>query len=297
MVAEMKKSGLRSQLLLLVMVVASVLSSFLFWYDAWFGRVLSEEELGKYLANEEKPRQVQHALVQIAERIRRADPEVCPWYQKVVELSDHPFYEIRSMAAWVMGQDSSVEAFRRVLLRLENDVEPVVRRNAVLALVNFGETSDRSELMAMLKVYSVTAPQEGFVSFLVELGDWVEPGTHLIRLSGSNEEVSDVRARLSGRVTRLQVPEGDQVRKDQKLISLSPDPEHVLEALRALYWVGEEEDLELIESYTRNPAFDQRIRDQSQLTVEAICRGSRGGPGQSVKKPEKHTTRNLKPLN
>ena len=51
-----------------------VLLPFLFWRSTWFGRSLSDSEVGEYLADNSKPRHIQHALVQIGERMTRRDP-------------------------------------------------------------------------------------------------------------------------------------------------------------------------------------------------------------------------------
>src|SRR5215212_9379094 len=64
-----------------------VVAALLTWYGTWFGRGLSDEDLGQYLKDETKPRHVQHALFQIAERINKHDPEVKKFYPQVASLS------------------------------------------------------------------------------------------------------------------------------------------------------------------------------------------------------------------
>src|SRR2546430_4978954 len=41
-----------------------VLMPFLFWWNTWFGRHLSDQQLNEYLHDDKKPRHIQHALVQ-----------------------------------------------------------------------------------------------------------------------------------------------------------------------------------------------------------------------------------------
>src|SRR5579864_8937947 len=53
-----------------------VLMPFLFWWNTWFGRHLSEKQLTEYLHDEKHPRHIQHALVQIGERMSRNESEV-----------------------------------------------------------------------------------------------------------------------------------------------------------------------------------------------------------------------------
>src|SRR6266513_1680642 len=46
-----------------------VLMPFLFWWSTWFGRHLSDQQLTEYLHDDKKPRHIQHALVQIGDRM------------------------------------------------------------------------------------------------------------------------------------------------------------------------------------------------------------------------------------
>src|SRR5258708_25370929 len=50
-----------------------VLMPFLFWWNTWFGRQLSDPQLCEYLQDDKKPRHIQHPLVQIRERLPRHD--------------------------------------------------------------------------------------------------------------------------------------------------------------------------------------------------------------------------------
>ena len=84
-----------------------VLMPFLFWWNTWFGRQLSDKQLAEYLLDDKKPRHIQHALVQIGERVTRHDPNVTRWYPDVVRLASCPSEEVRNTDAWVMGQDVS----------------------------------------------------------------------------------------------------------------------------------------------------------------------------------------------
>src|SRR5260221_8475391 len=49
-----------------------VLLPFLFWRGTWFGRPLRDAEVSEYLRDNSKPRHIQHALVQIGERMARS---------------------------------------------------------------------------------------------------------------------------------------------------------------------------------------------------------------------------------
>jgi hypothetical protein len=62
----------RAYLLITVFALLLVLFPFLFWYGTWFGRKLTDAQIGEYLSDRAKPRHAQHALVQLGERKRRA---------------------------------------------------------------------------------------------------------------------------------------------------------------------------------------------------------------------------------
>ena len=143
--------------LVLLALVACVVVPFFFWQGTWFGRPLQDDELTHFLTDPDKSRRVQHGLVQIAERMERSDPKVAQWYEIVAQLSEHPGSEVRVTAAWVMGQDSTSQLFHDALLDLLRDDEVLVRRNAALSLVRFGDREGLEELRAMLA--SDTDPQ------------------------------------------------------------------------------------------------------------------------------------------
>jgi hypothetical protein len=48
-----------------------VLITFLFWYQTWFGRPLTDREMGQYLADTRAPHKIQHALAQLSSRMAR----------------------------------------------------------------------------------------------------------------------------------------------------------------------------------------------------------------------------------
>ena len=136
--------------LVLLALVACVVVPFLFWQGTWFGRPLQDDELTQFLNDPDKSRRVQHGLSQIAERMERGDPRVTQWYETVAQLSEHSGPQVRVTTAWVMGQDSTSELFHNTLLQMLRDDEVLVRRNAALSLVRFGDGEGLNELRAML---------------------------------------------------------------------------------------------------------------------------------------------------
>jgi hypothetical protein len=61
------------------------------------------------------------------------------------------------------------------------------------------------------------------------------------------------------------------VRAGDPLVELSADKEHAWEALRALWSVGANEDLEEVQRYARGVrGMPEKVQEQAVLTVQAI---------------------------
>jgi biotin carboxyl carrier protein len=262
----------RAYLLITIFALLLVLFPFLFWYMTWFGRKLTDTEISNYLADSGKPRHAQHALVQVGERMARRDPGVRRWYPQVVELSASPLIELRQTSAWIMGQDHTYAPFHDALLKLIADAQPMVRRNAALALSNFGDPAARPELLAMLRPYTIVSPVTGVVRDRLKLGEYVNPGTLVAHVGAA-----EVRSPLPGEVRDLSRRDGSTVGAGDPLAEISADKGHVWEALRALVTVGTKDDLEEIQRYARGvPGVPEKVQEQAVLTVRAIQ--ARQGP-------------------
>lgn len=260
--------------MLTVAALLSVLMPVLVWEQTWFGRELSERQLGDYLVGK-RERRIQHALTQISHRISRGDSSVSRWYPQVAALAAHRTEAIRTTAAWVMGQDNRSELFHRALLGLLEDSAPMVRRNAALALVRFRDASGREELLEMLRPYTARAPSAGRVSVTVAARQSIASGALLVRITSPNGE-AEVRSPFSGLVASLLVREGSQVQPGDRLVTLNPAREQVWEALRALYLIGDPDDLPELARYETATETDNLTRQQARLTVRAIR--ARSGP-------------------
>lgn len=253
--------------------VLLVLVTFLFWYQTWFGRRLSDREIGEYLTDTSRPRQAQHALAQLAERMVRGDVSAKRWYPQVMHLAQNREAGLRGMAAWVMGQDNKEESFHRALRELLRDPDGMARWNAALALVRFGDASGREELRQMLRPQTLTAPAAGTLSFHRKEAEAVRAGGVVARIQCDSEKRVDVVAPMTGRIERQLVPEGTSVGVGEPVAEMSPGEEQVWESLRALYLVGTAEDLAAIEPFVRGmPGMSDRIRQQATATAEAIRR-------------------------
>jgi HEAT repeat protein len=199
---------LRPRLILAALALAAVIVPYLTWHQTWFGRRLSQAEVAQYLADEQHPRKTQHALTFLAEQMAKADPAARAWYPKIVQAAHRPSVEIRTLAAWTMGQDNQSDILHQALLSLLDDPDVLVRRNAALSLVRFGDARGRRELVAMLR-----------------------PVTQRVQA----------------------------------------DRDEVWEALRALYLIGEAEDLPAVDVYATGAAgASDRIHQQAVETARAI---------------------------
>src|SRR5262249_48697222 len=153
-----------------------------------------------YLQDEGHPRHMQHALSQISDRILQGDATVRQWYSQVVSLAHHSSSPVRVTSAWVLGQDNTSDLFHQTLIGLLQDPEPMVRRNAALALVRFRDGSGRPELRGMLDAYTIRSPTSGHVAVTVVAGERVGAGTLLARVTPQEGKPLEIRSPFAGEV-------------------------------------------------------------------------------------------------
>jgi hypothetical protein len=268
-VSEIRRRGPGSGPIL-ILAGLFIAATFLAWYFSWFGRELSNADISKYLADEKNPRHVQHALLQVQERVERGDANVKTWYPQLVALSNNPETEFRLTVAWLMGFDNSSPEFHNALSKLLQDQEPIVRRNAALALVRFNDNSGREELVSVLKPYVLKAPADGVVASSMHEGTNVNRRTPLARIEQSDGKVVELRSPLPGRVNQIFKANGSQTTHDDDLLSLNSDEQSVWEALRGLAIIGTKDDLPVIESYAQSNEASTRIKEQASLTAQSI---------------------------
>jgi HEAT repeat protein len=257
---------------IVVVVALFVILPFLSWYGSWFGRPLSDAKLVEYLHDREKPRNAQHALTQLAALIEKRDPQVKRWYPEIVDASSNPSPEVRLTAAWVMGQDTGAEEFHAALIPMLEDSSAGVRHNAALALVRFGDARGRPELVAMLQPVVVRALVAGTADLLAEdEGMAVAAGGPLVRIKQAGGTTLEVTADEAAHVEKVSVSSGAAVEEGQELMILSPSTEQVWEGLRALYLVGQPEDIPTVQRYLRPiPGLPGRVSQQAAATLESI---------------------------
>src|SRR5258707_8641119 len=151
----------RNRLLFFVTAWLVVLLPFMFWWSTWFGRALTTKQMGEYLNDNSHPRHIQHAIVQLGQRMSRHDPSAERWYPDLVRLASNPREEVRSTDAWVMGQDTAGPRFHEALFKKLREPSMIVRRNAALFLVSFGDSSGRPQVVLLLPPVTITAPTPG----------------------------------------------------------------------------------------------------------------------------------------
>jgi hypothetical protein len=256
---------------ILILAILFVVASFLAWYFTWFGRGLSDSEITTYLTDVNHPRHVQHALLQVQQRIERGDPNAKQWYPQIVTLASSPEAEFRLTAAWLMGADKSSAEFHNALKKLLEDWEPIVRRNAALALVRFNDSSGQAELVAILEPFQVIAPADGLLVSSLSSGAQVSRGTLLARIKQTSNQLVEMRSPLPGTIGRVIAPNGSNVSRGDALMTIGSDEQSVWEALRALAVVGNKEDLPIIERYASGTEkVSERLKQQATLTANVI---------------------------
>lgn len=264
------RSRFRSTWPLLLVAGLFVVGAFFTWYLTWFGRELSDQDITTYLADEQHARKVQHALSQIQQRMEKRDPTVKQWYPQLIKLTDTRETDLRLTLAWLMGSDSSSTEFHAALLKLLHDGEPIVRRNAALALVRFGDSAGRDELRSVFEPYQLKATMEGNLNSSLRVGAAVSRGALLARIQ-EGSSLTEIRSPLPGTVESLAVQSGTHVTNGALLLTLRSDEESVWEALRALALIGNSEDIPIIQNYVgQTPTLSNRTKEQAALTVKAI---------------------------
>jgi biotin carboxyl carrier protein len=264
------KMSPRNRALFFVTAWLIVLMPFLFWWNTWFGRQLPDKQISEYLQDEKHPRHIQHALIQLGERMGRRDASAMRWYPELLRLASHPVEEVRNTDAWVMGQDTSGPGFHETLLKMLQDQSPVVRGNAALSLVRFGDAAGRPHIVALLQPARIIAPSAGHVTDTDKVGTAIHQGGLIAKLQ-DGQQITEVRSPISGRIRTLSVAAGSNVAAGAEVATVDPGDEQVWEALRALYLVGQPDDLPAIRPYQRElPEISDRLRQQARLTEKSI---------------------------
>ena len=268
--SKRRRMSTHQRLLFFLVAWLIVLMPFLFWWNTWFGRNLSDKDLNTYLHDEAKPRHIQHALVQLGERMSRHDSGATRWYPEVVRLATHPVEEVRNTDAWVMGQDPSGAGFHDALLHMLQDNSTMVRGNAALSLIRFGDASGRPQILALLEPATVTAMQDGKLIDASTVGTSIHEGGLIAKLQ-QGDKSTEIRSPIAGRLRNLSAQVGQTVTAGATIATVDPGTDQIWEALRGLYLVGQIQDLPTITRFERElPDIPDHIRQQAIETEKAI---------------------------
>jgi len=248
-----------------------VLMPFLFWWNTWFGRHLSDQQMTDYLHDDKKPRHIQHALVQLGDRMAHSDAAARQWYPDLLRLSAHRVEEVRNTDAWVMGQDTRGPGFHDALLKMLQDSSPMVRGNAALSLVRFGDATGRPQIVSLLQPAQITAPANGQIVDADRPGTALHQGGLIAKLaSTASSQPIEIRSPIPGRI-RYAPQTGATVVAGSEIAVIDPASDQVWEALRALYLIGQADDLTAIRPYERDlPDISNDVRQQALETEKAI---------------------------
>lgn len=270
-----KPSMSRNQKLLFFLTAWLIcLMPFLFWWNTWFGRKLSDRQLTEYLHDTKKPRHIQQALVQVGERITRHDVSAAKWYPDLVRLATDPVEEVRNTDAWVMGQDTSVAGFHETLLKMLSDPSPMVRGNAALSLVRFGDSTGRPQILALLRPERIVASQSGRIVDSDRPGTSIHQNGLIAKLEDQAGHINEIRSSIPGRI-RSVAGTGSNVAAGGEIAVVDPANDQVWEALRALYLIGQPDDIAAIRPYERDlPDISNDVRRQALETEQAIRKRS-----------------------
>src|SRR5437773_4759873 len=96
-----------------------------------------------------------------------------------------------------MGQDTSGAGFHETLLKMLNDPSPMVRGNAALSLVRFGDASGRAQVVALLQPAQVTAPESGKLTELTTVGTTIHQGGVMAKLDRKSTRLNSSHITIS----------------------------------------------------------------------------------------------------
>jgi hypothetical protein len=178
--------------------------------------------------------------------------------------------EIRNTDAWVMGQDISGAGFHEALLKMLADPSPMPRGNAALSLVRFGDATGRPQILELLQPVRITAPQSGRIVDSDRPGTPIHQRGLIAKLKYGNKQIAEIRSPIPGRV-RSTLGTGANVAAGSEIAMVDPATEQVWEALRALYIIGQPDDLGAVRPYERElPDISNDVRRQALETEKAI---------------------------
>jgi hypothetical protein len=155
-----------------------------------------------------------------------------------------------------------------------SDPSQMVRCNAALSLVRFGDATGRPQILALLQPAHITSPQSGRIADSDRPGTAIHQGGLLAKLEYSDKQIAEIRSPIPGRI-RSVAGTGANIAAGAEVAVVDPANDQVWEALRALYLIGQPEDLAAIRPYERDlPDISNDVRQQALETDQAIQKRS-----------------------
>ena len=143
-------------------------------------------------------------------------------------------------------------------------------KSAALSLVRFGDASGRPQILELLQPATVTAAQSGRVVDTSAVGTAIHQGGIVAKLQDGTQ-TTEIRSPISGRLGSLFAQTGQTVASGAKIATIDPGTEQVWEALRALYLVGQPDDIPAVLPYERELRdIPDHVRQQATETEKAI---------------------------
>jgi pyruvate/2-oxoglutarate dehydrogenase complex dihydrolipoamide acyltransferase (E2) component len=126
------------------------------------------------------------------------------------------------------------------------------------------------QIVALLQPATINAPVAGKVTDTDKPATSIHQGGLVAKIQ-NNQGTTEVRSPISGRIRTLTVATGADVNAGAQIATVDPAAEQVWEALRALYLIGQPDDLPAVRAYERDlPDISDRLRQQAALTEQAI---------------------------
>lgn len=249
----------RGPMLVGVIIVITAAIGAASWYSSSFKRGLTDDQILERLSSDASPRDVQHALAQLEERLSPRYEGRERFRDAVVALVASEHVEIRRQVAWVMGREPA-DAYREGLARLLADDDAGVRLNAACSLSNFNDPRARPTLLNGLRAFDVPAPASGNLDIRVKAGEPASLGAAL-GVVEAGDETFDLRTPMNGFVERLPKGKSGSVNKGETVLVIAPDSKVIRNVLVALRFVGTLEDVARLTPYAEGTV--ERIGEEA----------------------------------
>src|SRR5260370_35037836 len=137
-----------------------------------------------------------------------------------------------------MGQDRAGPGLHEALLKMLEDTSMMVRGNAALSLVSFGDSSGRPQIVSLLQPVTIPAPTAGRVMDTAGVGTAIHQGGLIAKLQdgdGDGQQTRELRSPITGRVRTLSTVTGASVVPGTAIATVEPGEAPVWVALRSVY--------------------------------------------------------------